>query len=190
LHHHTAAPGTTATSSFGSTAPFGSSANYYGQYGNMLPPNVLNWQQGQPIPQGWRLGRQGFLKPIFVPPSYLSNWQQGQPIPEGYRLSKRGTLRPINYFQWWTTTYASAAPTAFTTNVLPAQVELREKPAVVQEVIKPGVREEIQPVIHRDREQLELREEIQPIYERSVRPTIVEQRQLAPEIKPELRVGT
>jgi uncharacterized protein YbdZ (MbtH family) len=150
---------------------------------------VLGWQQGQPIPQGWRLGHQGFLKPVFVPPSNLSNWQQGQAIPEGYRLNKRGTLRPLNYFQWWTSTYGYGGLANQTTNVLPAQVEFREKPAVVQEVIKPGLREEIQPVIHRDREQLEIREEIQPIYERSVRPTIVEQRQLAPEIKPELRMG-
>jgi len=75
------------------------------------------------------------------------------------------------------------------TNVLPAEVEIREKPAVVQEVIKPGVREEIQPVIHREREQLEIREQIQPIYEKSVAPTIVEQRQLAPEVRGEVRLG-
>jgi hypothetical protein len=57
------------------------------------------------------------------------------------------------------------------------------------QVIKPGTREEIQPVIHREREQLEIREEIQPIYEKAIQPTIVEERQLAPEVRPELRVG-
>jgi len=69
------------------------------------------------------------------------------------------------------------------------QVQHFEKPAVIQEVIRPGVREEIQPVIHRDREQLEIREELQPIYEKAVRPTIVEERQLPAETKPEVRVG-
>jgi hypothetical protein len=186
LHHGQG----TASSSMTGRAPLDSSmGSPYGQYSSMLPPQVLSWQQGQPIPEGWRLGRQGYLKPVFVLPSHLSSWQQGQPIPEGYRLSKRGTLRPVNYFQWWSTTYASAAPTTVSTNLLPAQVELREKPAVVQEVIRPGVREEIQPVIHREREQMEIREEIQPIYEKSVRPTIVEQRQLAPEMRPEVRLG-
>jgi len=68
-------------------------------------------------------------------------------------------------------------------------VEVIEKAAVIQEVIKPGVREEIQPIVHREREQLEIREEIQPIYEKTVRPTLVEERQLAPEIRPEVRQG-
>jgi len=71
----------------------------------------------------------------------------------------------------------------------PALVEHREKAPVVQEVIRPGVREEIQPVVHREREQLEIREEIQPIYETSVRPTLVEEMQLAPQINPEVRTG-
>jgi len=79
--------------------------------------------------------------------------------------------------------------TAPVTRVEAPFIEHREKAPVVQEVIKPGVREEIQPVIHREREQLELREEILPIYEKSVQPTIVEERQLAPEIRPELRLG-
>jgi hypothetical protein len=74
-------------------------------------------------------------------------------------------------------------------HVQPAVIEHKERAPVVQEVIKPGLREEIQPVIHRDREQLEIREEIQPIYEKSVQPTIVEERQLAPEFRPEVRTG-
>jgi len=119
-------------------------------------------------------------------PSHLSSWQQGQPIPQGYRLGKSGRLRPVNY-TWSSSSFTSTTP--MHTNVLPAQVEFRERPAVVQEVIKPGLREEIQPVIHRDREQLEIREEIQPIYEKGVRSTIVEERQLAPELRPEVRMG-
>lgn len=160
-----------------------------------LPPNIANWRQGQPIPQGWRLGRKGYLKPIFTPTGSLASWQQGQALPQGYRLNKRGTLRPVNYFSWWSSSFGGQQlqqqqflqPQQ--TQVLPAQVELREKPAVVQEVIRGSVREEIQPVVHREREQLEIREEIQPIYEKSVRPTMVEQRQLAPEMRPEVRLG-
>jgi len=149
-----------------------------------LPGHITSWQPGQPVPEGWTLGRKGYIKPIWTLPSHLSSWQQGQPIPEGYRLGKRG-LRPTHYS--WTSVAMSSSMAS--TNVLPAEVEIREKAAVIQEVIKPGVREEIQPVIHREREQLEIREEIQPIYEKSVRNTIIEERQLAPEFKPEVRLG-
>jgi len=76
------------------------------------------------------------------------------------------------------------------TREVAAEVERVEKAPVVQEVIKPGVREEIQPVIHREREQTEIREQVQPIFEKSVAPTVVEERQLAPEIKPEVRLGS
>lgn len=66
-----------------------------------LPANIANWQQGQPIPQGWRAGRKGFLKPIFTPTPQVASWQQGQPIPEGFRLNKRGALRPVNYYNYY-----------------------------------------------------------------------------------------
>jgi len=87
-----------------------------------------------------------------------------------------------------TTSFTTTAP-ATQVNFRPMDVERVEKAPVIQEVIKPGVVEEIQPVIHREREQLEIKEELQPIYETTVRPTIVEQRQLAPEVRPEIRVG-
>jgi len=151
-----------------------------------LPPNVANWQPGQPVPQGYRLGRKGFIKPIYTLPSNLSNWQQGQAIPEGYRLGRKGTLKPITrmYSQY------VCCPVNFNTVVLPAVVEVRQKAPVVQEIVKPGLREEIQPVIHREREQLEIREEIQPIYEQNVRGTIVENRNLPAEVRPDVRLGT
>jgi len=152
---------------------------------NTLPPEVAAWQPGQPIPQGYRLGRKGFLKPTYSLPPHLANWQQGQPIPEGYRVGRRGTLKPLTRMY---TNYVSA-PVNFNTVILPAQVEVRQKAAVVQEVIKPGLREEIQPVVHREREQLEIREEIQPIYEKSVRGTIVENRSLPAEVRPDIRMG-
>jgi len=152
---------------------------------NTLPPGVANWQPGQPIPQGYRLGNKGFIKPIYTLPPHLANWQRGQPIPEGYRLGKRGTLKPH------TRMYSQhvSGPVNWSNIMLPAVVEVRERAPVVQEVIKPGLREEIQPVIHRQREQLEIREEIQPIYEKSVRGTIVENRSLPAEIRPDVRMG-
>jgi len=68
-------------------------------------------------------------------------------------------------------------------------VEHRERAPVIQEVIKPGVKEEIQPIVHREREQLEIREELLPIYEKSVRPTVFEERNLPAEYRPEIRTG-
>jgi uncharacterized protein YbdZ (MbtH family) len=211
LHHDTAATTpVTTTSTFPQT---GFVANPYAAQYN-LPPNVASWQQGQPIPQGWRLGRKGYLKPVFVAPAHLSSWQQGQPIPEGYRLSKRGTLRPVNYFSWWSMHNTSGTQIYERTTVIekdiyetkpqaqfaqyPASqftttapvVEVKEKAPVLQEVIRPSLREEIQPVIHRDREQLEIREEVQPIYEKTVRPTVIEERQLNAEIREEVRLGS
>jgi len=151
-----------------------------------LPPSVANWQPGQPIPQGYRLGRKGFIKPLYTLPSNLSSWQQGQAIPQGFRVGKKGTLKPL------TSMYSQHVCCLCNSSVvvLPAMVEIRNKAAVVQEVIKPGLREEIQPVIHRDREQLEIREEIQPIYEKSVRGTIVENRSLPAEVRPDVRLGS
>jgi len=91
-----------------------------------------------------------------------------------------------------TTSYTTTTgvPSSIQVNMQPVDFQRLEKAPVIQEVIKPGTVEEIQPVIHREREQLEIREELQPIYEKTVRPTIVEQRQLAAEFKPEVRVGT
>jgi len=87
-----------------------------------------------------------------------------------------------------TVSYTTTAP-ATQVNFRPIDVQHVEKAPVIQEVIKPGVVEEIQPVIHREREQLEIKEELQPIYETTVQPTIVEQRQLAPEVRPDIRLG-
>jgi len=96
---------------------------------------------------------------------------------------------PVVYTSTPQTTYVTAPQTTYVT-APQTVVEHVERPAVIQEVIKPGVREEIQPVIHRDREQLEIREEIQPIYEQAVQPTVVEQRQLPSETRPEVRLGS
>jgi len=46
-----------------------------------------------------------------------------------------------------------------------------EKPVVVHEKIMPSQRTEVQPVIHRDREQVEVHKVVQPLRERDIAPT-------------------
>jgi len=76
-----------------------------------------------------------------------------------------------------------------TTNIVPPVIEHKERAPVLQEVVKPTLREEIQPVVHREREQREIREVVQPIYEKQVRPTVIEEKMLQAEYRPELRTG-
>lgn len=80
-------------------------------------------------------------------------------------------------------------PAIVTETVVAPVLEHVEKPAVVQEIVKQRTVEEIQPVVHREREQLEIREEVQPIYEQTVLPTVVEEKRLEPEIREEVRLG-
>jgi len=87
----------TTTSTTTTTTSYGFSS---WQPGQPLPGNVMNWKQGQAIPEGWRLGRKGFLKPAYNLPPHLSTWQQGQTIPEGYRLSKHGALKPAYLYNF------------------------------------------------------------------------------------------
>jgi hypothetical protein len=55
--------------------------------------------------------------------------------------------------------------------VCPPNVERVEKPVVVHDKILPSQRTEVQPVIHRDREQVEVHEILQPMRERDIAPT-------------------
>jgi hypothetical protein len=50
-------------------------------------------------------------------------------------------------------------------------LERVEKPVVVHEKILPSQRTEVQPVIHRDREQTEVHKVVQPLHERDIAPT-------------------
>jgi len=64
-------------------------------------------------------------------------------------------------------------------NVVPGPViapvsvarEVHEKPTIVRETILPEERIEIQPVVHRERDQLEVHEVVQPMKERDILPT-------------------
>lgn len=71
------------------------------------------------------------------------------------------------------------APTVF--------VEKVEKPVIVKETILPEEKIEIQPIIHREREQLEVHEVVQPLHERDIAPTLVRHETLPAQVKAEFR---
>jgi hypothetical protein len=66
-------------------------------------------------------------------------------------------------------------------------VEKVEKPTIVKETIVPLEKIEVQPVIHREREQLEVREVVQPLRERDVAATHVRHATLPAEVRAEVR---
>jgi len=71
----------------------------------------------------------------------------------------------------------------------PVYVETREKGPVIKEHIHPKEREEIQPIIHREREKTEYVEVTKPILERNVMPTQFEEKTLAAETRPTVYQG-
>jgi hypothetical protein len=65
----------------------------------------------------------------------------------------------------------------------PAIVQVVEKDVVVHEHIHALEKEEIQPIIHREREQLDIKQVTQQLHETQFQPTIIQQRELAAEIR-------
>jgi len=61
-----------------------------------------------------------------------------------------------------------------------------ERPAVIHEKLFPVEREEIQPIIRREREKTEILQVEQPMYESEIKPTVVHDIQLPTLVKPEL----
>jgi len=68
-------------------------------------------------------------------------------------------------------------------------VEKRERGAIIKEHIHPQEREEIQPVIHRERERTEVIQFSKPILEKDILPTKVEERTLPAETRPTVVQG-
>jgi len=68
--------------------------------------------------------------------------------------------------------------------------QIKEQAPVIHEKIFPYEREEIQPVIHRDREQTEVIQVEAPTYEREIRPMTILEKQLPAEMMPEMREST
>jgi uncharacterized protein YaiL (DUF2058 family) len=73
---------------------------------------------------------------------------------------------------------------------LPTTLEKKERPAVVHETVLPEERVEIQPVIHRERELLEVHQIVQPMVEKGFVPTEIRAVTLPSESKAELREST
>jgi len=69
------------------------------------------------------------------------------------------------------------------TREAPVQVQLVQKDVVVHEHIHPVEKEEIQPVIYREREQLDVKQITQQLHETQIQPTLVQQRELAAEVR-------
>jgi hypothetical protein len=65
----------------------------------------------------------------------------------------------------------------------PVQIQVVEKGVVVHEHIHALEKEEIQPVIHREREQMEVKQITQQLHETQIQPTLVQQRELAAEFR-------
>jgi hypothetical protein len=60
-------------------------------------------------------------------------------------------------------------------------MEKFENPTIVQETIRPSERVEVQPVVHIDKDQVEVHKVTQPMRERDIAPTRVEHNQLPPQ---------
>jgi len=76
------------------------------------------------------------------------------------------------------------------TQVLMEPVQIQEKPVVVHERIRKEEVEEIQPIIHREHEKLEVHQVTQPMIEQIVQPTIFQDRALASETRPIISKGS
>jgi len=81
------------------------------------------------------------------------------------------------------TKVALEEPTVAVLSKEPVTFQKMEKDVVVHEHIHPVEKEEIQPIIHREREQLEVRQVTEMLHETEIAPTVVEKRELAPEVR-------
>jgi hypothetical protein len=62
-----------------------------------------------------------------------------------------------------------------------------EKPVIIKEKVLPQEKIEVQPIIHREREQLEVHEVIQPMHEKDIAPTLVKHATLPAQVRPDIR---
>jgi len=66
-------------------------------------------------------------------------------------------------------------------HVAPTIVEKLERPTIIQETIRPSERIEVQPLVHIDKDQVEVHKVVQPMRERDIAPTRVEHVSMAPQ---------
>ncbi|PRP89022.1 hypothetical protein PROFUN_02300 [Planoprotostelium fungivorum] len=120
-----------------------------------------------------------------APAAPLSSNSNVQPLTSDHLLAQRELLQPTIGAVETTVLEPIVLPTNdVTVSVLskePVTLERIEKDVVVRETIHPLEKEEIQPVIYREREQLDVRQITQMLHETEIRPTILETRELAAE---------
>ncbi|PRP89258.1 hypothetical protein PROFUN_02132 [Planoprotostelium fungivorum] len=74
--------------------------------------------------------------------------------------------------------YVQGTKRASLVRAAPTIVETVQKEVVIQERIHPVQKEEIQPIIYREREQLDVKQVTQMLHETQIQPTIIQQREL------------
>ncbi|PRP78226.1 hypothetical protein PROFUN_13979 [Planoprotostelium fungivorum] len=77
--------------------------------------------------------------------------------------------------------YVQSAQRSSITRTEPTIIETIQKDVVIQERIHPVEKEEIQPIIYREREQLDVKQVTQMLHETQIEPTIIQQRELPAE---------
>jgi len=151
------------------------------QSGNLQPGFSGSSYQSGNLQQGFSGSsyQSGNLQPGFSGSNLQSgNLQQGfsgSGLQSGYSDYTSGTgLTTGNWAQEIRT-----APTVL--------MEKVEKPLIVRETVLPQEKIEVQPIIHREREQLEVHEVTQPMHERDIAPTNVRTATLPAQVRADIR---
>jgi len=117
-------------------------------------------------------------------PEMIKSEQHYHPEYEGV-LSPSSAVFPATSTSTTTSRVGSIMPMA--TGVQEETLlEARERPAVIHEKVFPVQREEIQPIIHRERERTEIVQVEVPRYQSEIRPTVVHERQLPAQVRPDM----
>jgi hypothetical protein len=128
----------------------------------------------QPLQSGYQ---QQPLQSGYKQQPLQSSYQQ-QPLQSGYQQpglqQSTSNLQPGTYAQ----------EVRMPSSIVHEKVE---KPMIVREKILPQEKIEVQPVIHREREQLEVHEVVQPLHERDIAATNVRYETLPAQVRAEVR---
>jgi len=130
-----------------------------------------NYPSGLPLGETYA---SGYSSGLPGQTAYSSGYSSG--LPTGYTTASYSTpgLTTGNFAQ-----EIRSAPTVLH--------EKLEKPTIVRETILPQEKIEVQPIIHREREQLEVHEVVQPMHERDIAPTNVRYATLPAQMKADVR---
>jgi len=129
--------------------------------------------------------------------TYSSGYSSGFPTGQTGYSSGYSSGLPTGYSSGLPTGYSSVgySTSGLTTGTFSQEIrsaptilhEKLEKPTIVRETILPQEKIEVQPIIHREREQLEVHEVVQPMHERDIAPTSVKYATLPAQMKADVR---